>query len=441
VGLCLGRQNGKNEVLLVRELAGLFLLGEKLILHTAQLQKAADTQFRRMLDVINSIPEFKVRLARKNSSYGMQEIELKSGQRIIFTTRQGTKTGRSATVDLTVYDESMFLSEVQRSAIAPTMSALSMTGNPQTFYAGSAVDCEHPEHDGVPFTQVRQAGIEGHESVMWVEWSVEGDDPERVPEELLRDPVAWAQANPALGIRISREWVLHELEVEMSRRGFAVERLGVGAWRDLSEDAGRVIGRAAWAAIACHDESKTITGPRMFGVDINPDRTWGSIGVAGEREDGLWHMAVVDRKRDPQQWLVARCEDLSRDYAGARFVVDTRSPATNFIAHLENAGVNVIGADTTDYGQACADFFDGVMTATLRYPVPSPQLDEAVANAATRKLGDRWAWDRRSSTGGDITALVAVTLALWGAQSGSGTSKLTNMADVVRELREEGEEI
>src|SRR5665213_714851 len=35
VGLVVGRQNGKNSVLEARELAGLFLLGERLIIHSA----------------------------------------------------------------------------------------------------------------------------------------------------------------------------------------------------------------------------------------------------------------------------------------------------------------------------------------------------------------------------------------------------------------------
>jgi hypothetical protein len=40
-------------------------------------------------------------------------------------------------------------------------------------------------------------------------------------------------------------------------------------------------------------------------------------------------------------------------------------------------------------------------------------LNQAVRNAGTRPVGDAWAWARRGS-GGDISPLVAATLALWG---------------------------
>jgi hypothetical protein len=41
-------------------------------------------------------------------------------------------------------------------------------------------------------------------------------------------------------------------------------------------------------------------------------------------------------------------------------------------------------------------------------------LADAIRGAATRKLGDSWAWSRRNSSV-DISPLVASTLALWGA--------------------------
>ena len=46
VGLTVGRQNGKGSILEARELAGLFLLGEQLIIHTAHLQKTATQHFQ-----------------------------------------------------------------------------------------------------------------------------------------------------------------------------------------------------------------------------------------------------------------------------------------------------------------------------------------------------------------------------------------------------------
>lgn len=400
--------------MLVRELAGLFVFGERELLHTAHLHKASDTHFRRMLDCIRHVPEFKREVDRTNRSFGMQEIELTTGQRITFSSRQGSKTGRSMTLDFIAYDEAMYLSEAQRSSIVPTMSARSMTGNPQTFYAGSAVDIENPDHDGVPFVQVRESGLRGADGVLWAEWSAADGDPERVPDEFLRDPQAWALANPGLGVRISHEWVLHELEVEMSRRGFAVERLGIGAWPDISEEAGRVIRSREWADTACRDGSKKIVGGKAFGIDVNPAETWGSIGVCGARDDELQHTALSDRHRGTG-WIVERAAELSRQHRRAKFILDTGGPAAFLIDKLKEARVDVVEIDTSDYATACAEFVAAVEHQTLRYPYPQPELDGAVRDARKQTMGDRWKWSRRSSTSADITPLVAVTLAHWGA--------------------------
>ena len=51
VGLVVGRQNGKNSVLEARELVGLFLLGEKVIVHSALEQATSSEHFRRLLEL------------------------------------------------------------------------------------------------------------------------------------------------------------------------------------------------------------------------------------------------------------------------------------------------------------------------------------------------------------------------------------------------------
>src|SRR3979490_2286742 len=48
VAMVLSRQNGKNAVFEARELAGLFLFNEQLIIHTAHEFKAAQEAFRRL---------------------------------------------------------------------------------------------------------------------------------------------------------------------------------------------------------------------------------------------------------------------------------------------------------------------------------------------------------------------------------------------------------
>ena len=420
VGLIVGRQNGKGSILEARELAGLFLLGEELIVHTAHRQKIATNHFRRLRSLIKLVPEFDARVLSAPKGKGSEAIELVDGRRIEFATRQsGNARGLSA--DLIVYDEAMFLTEDDRSGISPTMAARSMAGAIQSWYVGSAVDQEDPAQDGVPFAKVREAGLAGAERVALFEWSAPGDGPEHVSDDARRDPHVWAQANPGLGIRISHEWVEQERTVEMGARGFAVERLGVGDWPDTSEGAERVIEGAKWAAVACRDESQRIIGEKTFALDVNPERTWGSIAVSGARPDTLWHVAVVKHQRGTG-WIVPACKLLQEERPGSSFTYDVGGPVgkSNIPDELREAGVRLIEADQTDYAQACAGFYDAVDNETLRYPIGEGALTDAVADARKQPMGDAWKWSRRNSTSADITPLVAGSLALWAAQTQVG---------------------
>lgn len=416
VGLVVGRQNGKGSILEARELWGLFLGGERHIIHTAHLQKTATNHFDRVLGLIRNVPEFRKRIASAPRGKGSEAIVLTDGSKIEFMTRARGNT-RGLTVDLMVFDEAMYLSEIERNAMVPTMAAQSMTGNTQTWYVGSAVDQQDPSQNGVPFAQVRETGTSGADGVAFFEWSMPGDDPDRIPDAALRDPEMWALANPGRGIRISDEWILHELTVEMSRRGFAVERGGVGDWPDTSEDAGRVISISRWQACAEHNPANRVESGRAFAVDVNPDRTWGSIGGAGQRADDLWQFTVVDRRRRTD-WIVDRCVELHAEHGDCPFVVLTRGPAGNLIDELRERGLNVVEADGADYAVACSDFFDAVDHASVRYPAPQPDLDDALAGARKgAQVENAWAWSRKASTSADISPLVAVTLALWGAMN------------------------
>jgi hypothetical protein len=39
--------------------------------------------------------------------------------------------------------------------------------------------------------------------------------------------------------------------------------------------------------------------PVCFAIDVNPERTWGAIGVAGKREDGKFVGAVIRHDTNP----------------------------------------------------------------------------------------------------------------------------------------------
>src|SRR5262245_10735160 len=104
VGLCVPRQNGKNAVLEARELAALFLLGEELVIHSAQQFKTAKEHFLRLLSLIESTPDLDRRVRRVVRAHGEEAIELRNGHRILFMARTKA-SGRGFTAPLLVFDE------------------------------------------------------------------------------------------------------------------------------------------------------------------------------------------------------------------------------------------------------------------------------------------------------------------------------------------------
>lgn len=402
VGLVVSRQNGKGAILEAREIAGLFLLGERLIIHSAHQFDTSLEAFRRLLALIEDTPEFSRRVKRVSRSHGEEGIELKSGQRIRFRTR--TKGGgRGFTGDCLILDEAMDLPDTAHGALLPTLSA---RPNPQVWYTGSAVD-QHVHEHGKVLSRVRDRGMKGDEDgLAYFEWAADADLDDAA--KIATDENAWADANPGLGIRISLEHVAME-QRSLDPRTFAVERLGIGDWPSLDNPDDGGISLEAW--LACRDANSSATDPVCFAFDVRPDRSAASIAAAGVREDGLHHIEIIDR-RPGTGWVADRLAELVAAHDPVAVVCDQASPAASLLTQTTRLGIDVKTVGPREHAQACGLIFDEVDQGAVRH-LGTEELLSAIRGAARRQLGDAWAWSRKASTV-DISPLVACTLALWG---------------------------
>lgn len=408
VGVNVSRQNGKGGIIEGRELAGIFLFDERLITHSAHQFDTSMEAFMRMEEILEESGLDK-ELKPKGGvvrSHGAEGFVFKSGQRIRYRTR--TKGGgRGFSGDCLILDEDMILPEFSLGALLPTLSAKSITGNPQVWYLGSAVD-QQVHEDGVVAARIRERGIKGNDpSLAYFEWSAPQADektPDQVEDEFLHDAEVWRMANPALGIRISEEHVEKELR-SMGRRTFAVERLGIGDWpaTDANEPA-----LEGWDEL--EDPESAMLDPVCLAFDVSPDRATGSICAAGARADGLAHVEVIANRRGTG-WMVERLVELTR-HRPVALVCDGASPAASLVPALEERGIEVLKASARDQADACGLIFDFVSEQKLRH-LGSKEIKDALKGAARRLLGDAWAWSRKNSTV-DISPLVGCTLALWG---------------------------
>jgi hypothetical protein len=414
------RQNGKGGIIEARELAGLFILDEHLIIHSAHEFKTSRVAFQRIQSLILGCPDLRKRVKRVLNNTTETSITLVTGQSLQFIARS-SGSGRGWTGDCNILDEAMALGDEAMGALMPTMSAVP---NPQLWYLGSA-GIGSPSVQLARLRRRAQQAVESgvpDPSLAYFEWSV---DPhlDECPEDCKEhddpdDPTAWAKSNPSLGYLITPEYVRNERASLGNSGMFERERLGVGTYPSDEADAWQIIGEDAWRSLAnaaaegVRADGKPVVPVGAFCIDMTPERSHTAIGMAGPFMGGT-HVEVVEHQPGVG-WVLDRAEQLHKGHSPRAWVIDPMSPAASLIPALEERlGIEVVQTKARDVAAACAQFYDAVTDQSLSHIDQAP-LATALAGAQKRPLaGDGWAWARRNP-GVDISPLMAVTLAKWG---------------------------
>jgi hypothetical protein len=401
VAIIASRQNLKTGFLKQAALAKIFLLKRQLLVWSAHEFSTTQEAFRDLCMLIESTPEFDRRVKQIYRGNGDEAIELLGGQRIKFRAR--TKSGgRGLSGEDVDLDEAFALLPDHMGALLPLLSTFE---DPQVTFGSSA---------GLAKSEVLRAirdrgRARRGKRLVYIEWcSPEGRcaDP-RCDHALARegcsmdDPEMWRRANPALGRRITEDYIRSEREALPSRE-FGRERMG---WWDEPDSDAAAFPPGAWAA--CATEVAEAPASAAIGVAVSVDRSSSSIGAASG--DDTPHLGAV-MHRPGTEWVVPEVARMQQEH-GCAVVVDAGGPAGSLIPALVAADVTVTEAKTADYLEACARLYDAVIQRAVTH-ADYPELNAAVMSAQTRNVGERWAWARRL---GDITMLEAVTLALWGA--------------------------
>ncbi len=410
------RQNGKNAVLEARELAGLLLFNEGVIIHTAHEFKTANNSMIALMNRIKASPllgEVKGGAGMAASSdirdvdgfrTGNQpSITMKNGNVLQFAARS-SGSGRGFTGDLVVLDEAYALKAAEMDALLPTMAAKSIEGNPQVWFTSSAGML-----DSDLLASLRaQAQKDEPGRLAYYEWSSADD-----ADPLDRD--AWYEANPSLGYRISEEFVQDEYDTLVGEtgndEGFKRERLGI--WAKLG--GGGIIPAAAWndaAGDPLEVETETREVGRVaFAVDIPRSRDSASIVMAGELGDGRTSLVVIDR-RVGTDWVAERLAELKEQYSPVAIVIDELAATGTILGELRRLRIRVWAVKYREYLRACGSLFDSISQGRVVH-TSQPELNDAVAGAG-RKDGESTLWKWAGSSHVDISPLVAATLAFAG---------------------------
>lgn len=399
VAIIVGRQNGKGSILEARQLAGLFLLHERLQVHTAHEFKTGYEHFLRIVQLIESNPDFDARVRRVRRGAGEQAIELKTGERLRFLARS-SGSGRGMSGDCVYLDEAFALTPQMMGALLPTLSA---RDNPQLWYTSSA-----PMSTSLVLHSVLERGRSGDAGrLFYAEWS----NPEQTSTD---DRDAWYQSNPALGIRITEDFVENELAALSSMpEEFERERLGIPS--PLMTDAKPIkIPAELWAATAGVEVAPQ-PGRMTIAYAVSRDGEWSSIAL-GDGSVTDPYVVVVDHRKGVG-WLPSRLVELVERWEPIAVGWNNAGPAAAqsgaVLEAFRAAGIDaglLQPVNTQDYKSACGGLYTDIVEGRLRRPDGQGPLDVAVAEASERPLGDAWAWDIRNATV-PLSPLEAVTVA------------------------------
>lgn len=447
-GMILGRQNGKGSIIEARQMAGVFLFEERLLLHSAHQQKTSNDAFNRMLTIVQSAADLDRRLVAVSRSKGEEGLTFRLSKtdrngnqqvwqsRIRYMTRTGS-AGRGLTRASVVFlDESMILDEGPVAALLPTMATMGTRW--QVFYTASAGDRRLPTSSRV-LARVRRRGLARETGLVLHMWEAHLKHNDKCPDDCTldrRDSVeTYAKTNPTLnrvrpdGSTGVTQVFLDKMRKAMATWDFDREFLGVGDYP--SDEGWAVFSGELWAAgMASADEYAQIQldgAPRPFyvGIESTWDRESTAVSIGAMRSDGKWHWELL-KLGAGTAWVTDYCVALNAKRPGA-FGIDPKGPCAHLIPALQTATkpngrparLPVFLPSLPQYTVACATVLTTVMETGAFIHLGQDDLTDAVRVVEKRDLGNgTFAWQRLDTTG-NVAPIISVTMAV-AAQIASG---------------------
>lgn len=392
-GLAVPRQNGKNEVVLMRELWGL-KNGEHII-HTAHRTDTAHKAWERLLEAsekagLVTVSSYKAR--------GKEHIEVWGGGKVEFRTRTNTG-GLGESFDLLVYDEAQELTNDQDAALKYTIAA---SENPQIILIGTPPT---PISAGTVFRKFREQMLKGRgRESGWAEWSVEREtDP--------WDKEAWYETNPSLGQGLQERTISSEIGDDVV--DFNIQRLGLWIEYNLKS----AFTKKEWERLKC-DKLPKLQGRLYVGIKYNREATNVSMAIAARTEDGRIFTEAIDCRetRGGNAWILQFLKSLAGH--AKRIVVDGASGQELLAKEMKEEKIQRPYLPTVREVTAANAFFEAQVFGEMICHMGQPSLCQIAENCDHRAIGTNGGFGYKSILeGADISLLDAVILACWAVET------------------------
>ncbi len=399
-GYAVPRQNGKNEIIAIRELKGLYD-GEK-ILHTAHRTTTSAAAFNRILAILEESGLEEQTDFNKIKATGRESIELIGYGRIDFRTRTSTG-GLGESFDLLVIDEAQEYTDDQRSALMYTIAA---SPNPQTILTGTPPT---PISSGTVFTKLRENALYGNvENSGWAEWSVD-------KQSDVRDKDLWYQANPSLGLRVSERNI--QAEVGDDDIDFNIQRLGL--WIQYNQKS--AISENEWNELNVEELPK-LKGKLFVGIKYGYDGANAAMSVAVKTEEDNVFVESIDCQslRNGNGWMI----HFLRNANIQQVVIDGANGQVILAEAMKQAGLKKPVLPTVKEIILANSMFEQALFQQTIEHKSQPSLFQVVTNCDKRNIGTSGGFGYRSQVEeNDIALMESMILAHWACSEAKEVKK------------------
>lgn len=241
------------------------------------------------------------------------------------------------------------------------------------------------------------------------------------PEKAETDDVkALAQANPALGYgRLTIDALMANRETFPESK-FRSECMCQQVETILPEP----FPEGAW--LGGQDESSRIRedSELFWGIDMSQDRKYTVIAVCGMREDGNYHVELVERKIGTE-WAIDWFRSRAPKYGEMKLCFQGRGAPVSGLAEqiCTLDGVTRMAQEGPDLSSGWNRFYDAVAACAPGdqrggvkvYHLPQPALDTPGRTCQLRNLGGGIMLPDRTKSPDDISSLMAAAMAYAGA--------------------------
>jgi hypothetical protein len=398
VCLLVGRQNGKSTFMALNILFRIYVLKEKLQVHTAHKLTTSAELFYKIYEIIEQNPRLTAEFTKKLESKGFQELQFTEGRRYIV--RANNSAGRGiAAVNCVHMDEVRdFKDDDVWSALRYTQMS---SPNPQTFIYTSAGD----QHS-IVLNRLKERAYAaiygGIDDIGWFEYSASRDI------KFDNSPAFWlgvSQANPSLGITIHPD----NIRAVLNDPEDIVRTEVLTQWVDTINP---VINPSQWESCKVEGLRLNPEADTWLAIDLSPSRKEAAL-VASQRLEGdkfqvillqTWHNpANLDDKamaNDVAEWV--------RKYP-VQLVAYSARTASAVASRLKPAGIRVEPIDGLDYAQSCDELLGAISSQRLAHS-GQDELTKQCLSAVKLPFGDGgWVMGRKVS---NVTICGAIASAL-----------------------------